>query len=213
MLLGKLQTLLTELYDLDLSCDIYDFLTSDEGLARKLDRGGRDSDEKFLISERNGQAEVCLYVQRELMDRLRDNDPWVQINDNNLADFWVAFEGVSHFIHFAWRASVDMPVSLLELELQAEVDKFVATAMLLQRQGERMPDGLHHWLFDRCRFADDLSGSELERYERANYYAGKYCLWLRPAIEQAWRHADVRNELRRFCRLPNRGKIDYIEAC
>lgn len=213
MLLGQCQSMLSELYDLDLSYDVHDFLISDAAVAASLDVEGRDSAEKLLISESDGQAEVCLYLRDELMQRLAENDPWKQINDANLADFWTAFEGVSHFMHFTWRASVDRPVSLLELELQAEVDKFVATAILMARQGARLPGGLHHWLFERCRFVEGLGQEELARYERANYYAGKYCHRLRMQIDQAGQRSAVRNELRRFCRLPMSGKIDCIEAC
>ena len=212
MLLGNLQALLTEYYDLDLSCNIYDFLTTDGDLASALDAGGRDIDEKLLIAERDGEADVALYLCEELIGRLEENDPWLQLNDGNLADFWVAFEGVSHFIHFAWRASIDMPVSLLELELQAEVDKFIATAILLRRQGRKLPDGLHRWLFDRSRLSDALSEIEIARYEQASYYAGKYCLKLEPELARERLQPALRNELRRFYRLARPAKIGHIES-
>ncbi len=47
---------------------------------------------------------------------------------------WTALEGVSHFVYLAWNAGHDKPVSLLELEMQAEVDKYVGSYWLMRRQ-------------------------------------------------------------------------------
>ena len=58
----------------------------------------------------------------------------VRLHDGNVADYWTALEGVSHFLYLAWNAGHDKPVSLLELEMQAEVDKYVASYWLMRRQ-------------------------------------------------------------------------------
>lgn len=212
MLLGHLQSLLTELYDLELNHDIYDFLITDATLASVLDGGARTPDEKLLIAEDGNDAEVTLYLHEDLVARLSENDPVARLDERNLADFWTAFEGVSHFTYFAWRASVDSPVTLLEMELQAEIDKFVATTLLLHRQGERPPQSLHHWLFELPRFDAALDSGELERYERANYYAAKYCRKLWPQLSKARESETLHRELRRFYRLSRLAKIGHIEA-
>ncbi len=62
----------------------------------------------------------------------RKSSPLVRLNESNVADYWTALEGVSHFHYFAWNAGHDKPVTLLELELQAEIDKYVASYLLLQ---------------------------------------------------------------------------------
>ena len=48
MRLGGLQDLLSEFYALDLEYEVDDFVTTDEKLARALDGGGRELDEKLL---------------------------------------------------------------------------------------------------------------------------------------------------------------------
>lgn len=212
-MLGQLQSLLTDFYDLEVAHDVADFLITDAGLASALDGGARASDEKLLIAEHGGDAEVSLFLHADLMDRLKANDPVAALNERNLADFWTAFEGVSHFIYFAWRASIDVPMTLFEMELQAEIDKFIVTALLLRRQGERPPKSLHHWLFQLPSFANDLSREELLRYERANYYAAKYCGKLWPRLERRRDSEPLQRELRRFYRLSRPAKIDLIEAC
>ena len=57
-----------------------------------------------------------------------------RLTEANLADYCTALEGVSHFLYSTWRLNWDAPVSLLELETQAEVDKYAATVFLVADQ-------------------------------------------------------------------------------
>ena len=210
MLLGKLQTMLHELYALEVGYAVGDFLITDEAVARSLDAGGRSVDEKLLIAEGDGEADVALYLDRELLERLDRRDPLTRLDGDNLADFWAALEGVSHFTYYAWNAVRDKNVSLFELELQAEVDKFVTTARLLRDQTGREPAGLHGWLFDSPTLAAELDANERERYRRANRYAAKYCRRLTPGL--ASDEAACQRELRHFYRLSQTKKLAHIDA-
>lgn len=214
MHLGELHRLLNELYDLELAYDIYDFLTTDQALAEALTATSRTASEQLLIAEGEHEAGVSLYLEPALVERLGRNDPFEGLNEHNLGDFWTAFEGVSHFTYYAYRATLDRPVTLLEMELQAEIDKFVATCMLLWRQFGSLPRGLHSWLFAATRFDVGLSETELERYTRANHYASRYCAALWPRLARGGLDSDPRlqPELRRFYRLSQPRKIDHIEA-
>ena len=212
MRLGGLQALLAELYALDLEYEVDDFLTTDTALALALDASGRELDEKLLIAETDGEAEVSLYVEPRVLERLARSDPLAKLDGDNLEDFWTAFEGVSHFTYYAWNAQLEKSVTLLEMELQAEVDKYVATTLLLSRQGQRPQRGLHHWLFEMPRLDERLEGDELDRYRRANRYASKYCRKLAPAIERGASAEAVRAELRRFYRFSQPSKLAHIDA-
>src|SRR5687767_15925978 len=211
MLLRKLESLLHELYALELGYAVSDFLITDPELARTLDSGGRQVDEKLLIAEADGEADVALYLEGELLDRLGRRDPLTKLDGDNLADFWAALEGVSHFTYYAWNAARDKDVSLFELELQAEVDKFVTTAMLLREQTGREPSGLHGWLFDSPSLAAELDDRERERYRRANRYAAKYCRRIEPALARDG-EAAAQRELRHFYRLSQTSKLAHIDA-
>jgi hypothetical protein len=212
MLLKRLQTLLHELYALDVAYGVDDFLITDAVFARALDKGGRDVDEKLLIAEVDGEAEVALYLERELLERLSERDPLMRLDTDNLADFWAALEGVSHFTYYAWNAERDKNVTLFELELQAEVDKFVTTGMLLKQQRGCEPHELHGWLFDKTRLDGELSGAERDRYRRANRYAGKYCRRLAAALTRGAEDESVQSELRMFYRLSQQSKLAHIDA-
>ena len=213
MLLEQLQTLLSDLYALEVSYDVNDFLITDERLASALDTEGRCIEEKLLISEGDDEtAGVSLYLKAELLERLQRNNPSRRLDGGNLNDFWTALEGISHFVYYAWNAHKDKSVTLLEMELQAEVDKFVATSVLLHRQGSGSPAGLHHWLFTLSEFDKQLTPSERVRYEDANRYAGKYCRSLVSRLGLGQMGEDLRAELRRFYRLSQPAKIQHIEA-
>ena len=211
MLLHKLEGLLHELYALDVDYAVDDFLITDAAVAGSLDGGGRQVDEKLLIAEADGEADVALYLEQELLERLAHRDPLTRLDADNLADFWAALEGVSHFTYYAWNAARDKPVSLFELELQGEVDKFVTTEMLLRAQHGREPCGLHGWLFDAPTLDPKLDDEERERYRRANRYAAKYCRRLAPTLARADDAARQR-ELRHFSRLSQRSKLAHIDA-
>ena len=209
MLLRKLERMLHELYALEVEYAVSDFLITDPELARRLDSGGRKVDEKLLIAEADGEADVALYLERELLDRLDRHDPLTKLDRDNLADFWAALEGVSHFTYYAWNAARDKAVSLFELELQAEVDKFVTSAKLLREQTGREPGGLHGWLFDSTTLVAELNERERERYHRANRYAAKYCQRLTLARDD---EAAAHRELRHFYRLSQGSKLAHIDA-
>ena len=212
MVLGQLQNLLSELYALDVRYDVHDFLLTDARVAESLDADGRELDEKLLITEVAGEAAVSLYLDAALVRRLAKNNPARCLSQENLQDFWTALEGVSHFLYYVWNAVLEKSVTLMEMELQAEVDKFIGTALLLRQQGERLPANLHSCLFDLPKFDSRLGPRELDRYRSANHYAGKYCMKLAPKLARSADPAVLRNELCYFYRLPQPGKIQHIEA-
>jgi hypothetical protein len=122
---------------------------------------------------------------------------------------------VSHFVYLAWNADHDRPVSLLELELQAEIDKYVASFWLLRaQQPRRFPAELHRVLFEHCRVDQQLAGDRIGLYRRANQYAARFCRRLGRLLQPAGAQAQSRvtAELRRFYRLSNAMKLRHIEC-
>src|SRR6202042_170281 len=99
-------------------------------------------------------AGVALYRDPGLLSRLEAADPQHALTESNLADYCTALEGVSHFVYSIWGLERDLPVSLLELETQAEVDKYAVTVFLLAQQvgGQAYPRQVHGRLFDRVSF-------------------------------------------------------------
>src|SRR5262249_59072565 len=117
--------------------------------------GGAPAEEELSAAEpADGGDEVrlSLYLDPALLTRLTHEDPLVRLHAGNVADWCTALEGVSHFLYLAWNAGHDKPVSLLELEMQAEGDKYVASYWLLRRQvPQHFPAELRHVLFRLTR--------------------------------------------------------------
>lgn len=207
-LLQHLQRLLERIYDIDAGYQVTDFLITDRRHAAILDEDGRVNREKLLVACSPEGVDVSLFVDAEILAKLTRDDPFRSLTDANLGDFCTAVEGVSHFTYLAWNAGHDKRVTLLELELQAEVDKFIAAAVLLKRQNTgRLPAALCHRLFEKIRFADGIDAHEYERYRHANRWAARYC---RRLERHFMRDSKILAELRRFYRMPKIAKIQRI---
>ena len=214
MVVRQLQTLLEHIYDVPPAPDIRHFLLTDRSAWPAALRGG-GSDEQLLVQEDAAGLALGLYLEPAVLAHLDAANPLDALNGANLADYWTALEGVSHFVYLAWKAGHDRPVSLLELELQAEVDKYVCTVLLLREQNPtRFPAELHRVLFERARVDRELAGDRVGLYRRANQYAARFCRHLgrvlKPAGAQAQAFATA--ELRRFYRLTNAMKMRRIEC-
>jgi len=216
MVLRGLQSLLERLYDVDIEYDVYDFLVTDRGaLPGVAPDETRAAEEELLLAETSDGAGVALYLEPAVLRRLEGADPVGALTENNLADYCTALEGVSHFVYTAWRLHCDLPVSLLELETQAEVDKYALTVFLLQhQQGGGYPAQVHPRLFDRVSFDARLRPDQYDRYRTAHRCAAHYCRRLEHrfvARGEARTEALVR-ELRRFYRLGSTAKMRHALA-
>jgi hypothetical protein len=217
MVLQGLQSLLGRLYDVDMNYDVYDFLVTDRraipGVAAGSEAAAKE--EELLLAETADGAGVALYLDPSLLGRLEGANPVGALTENNLADYCTALEGVSHFVYSTWRLDRDLPVSLLELETQAEVDKYAVTVFLLAHQrGGGYPAQVHARLFDRVSFDERLDADQVERYRTAHRCAAHYCRRLEHRFVsrgQARIEALVR-ELRRFYRLGSTAKLRHALA-
>jgi hypothetical protein len=212
VVLRQLQHLLAGLYDVDFALDVYDYLVTDRA---RLPPGVRwaATDEQLVVEQNAGDVAMSLFLDRRVLERLAAQNPLAALHSGNLADYWTALEGVSHFVYLAWHAGYDRPVSVHELEMQAEVDKYVTSLWLLRsQQPDRHPHGLHSTLFERTRIDPGLAGDRCGLYRRANGYAARFCRYLDGILAGSARDRDARfvAELRRFYRLSNTRKLEHI---
>lgn len=212
--LTQLQSHLVQLYEAPTDYNIDDFLITNAQLADRLTPSGqRHNDERMLVLESEDGLDISVYIDAETLAQLADDDPLNALHEGNLAAFMLALEGVSHFHYLCWNAAYDKSVTLFELELQAEVDKYVAAVTLLGAQGNRNDaNSVHHRLFDQVHYHQDLPEAHLARYQHANYYAAKYCRSLKNRFPHHDQQPSFINELRRFYRLTQNEKIRRIEG-
>ena len=211
-LLSDIQTKLEEIYEVSVSEKVLDYIITDKDFAEIVSNKKIENNtmEQLIITTNNEYLDVSLYLDDNLVKRIGNQFPSVHTDKNALHDFWIALEGVSHFLYLAWNANFDRPVSQLELELQAEVDKFVSALNTLNnKQDISAMNEIWSLLFSKPRFQTNLEYQCLQRYQKANAYASQYCLSLMEIYQS--NSNSIPNELRRFYRLSQNQKISYID--
>ncbi|MSP62031.1 MAG: hypothetical protein EXR72_17205 [Myxococcales bacterium] len=205
--LVEVQQALESLYRVEPANDVRDYVITEEHRgALHLDRAPR---EQLLLREAPGELEIGLFIDQRALRRLEPG-----LDDANLGEFLLAVEGVSHFLYVMVRARAGRPFSGLELELQAEVDKFLLVLLIAwaahRGPPERLSERLRDRLFSRVRFHADLSDEERDRYTTANAAAFEYAASLETRYLRRHAIPDMLGEMRRFYRLGCADKLDLI---
>jgi len=202
-ILTRLQLGLEALYRVETRLDVEAFVIDER---QRQDSGvARAPREQLLVRESGEELSMALFVDAKAIENLERHDPASGLHAANFADFCLALEGVSHFVYLALCAAGERRVSALELELQAEVDKFACCVLL-----DPDADDLRRRLFGDVRFAEDLEPHERERYRTANDEANRYAGALERQFVAEDRVADMLADLRRFYRLGLGDKLAHI---
>lgn len=212
-MLADLQRQHNATYRLGGHYDIRDFLITNRVVAQVIGQEAlpTGSGETLFVAQDDHGLGMSLYLDEALLERAARAYPLGQVNPDVLPELCQVIEGVSHFNCMAFKAGNDRAVSLLELELQGEVDKFVAcTQIAISNADTECLRHLHRWLFGDVAFHDELDAKALARYQAANDYAARFCQYLGQAFSRGDQTA--LEELRVFFRLPIADKMSFIHA-
>ena len=208
--LGRMQRGLETLYRVETGVAIDDFVIGHE--LRDHVAPTRRPREQLLVCQDGGEMSLALFIDPGALANLAANDPGARLDDGNLGDFLLAIEGVSHFIYAVCCARAERPVSQLELELQAEVDKYVACVLTTEPE-RATSSAFRRRLFGDVEYEPDLDAEEQHRYRAANDNAQRYAAWLEHTfLASHARVPEMLGELRRFYRLGLAGKLATIAA-
>ena len=201
MILRQIQAHLQAIYRTT-APDVAHFQIDAVELRSVLGPHARHADEWVLVRERDGFVDLAVFVADVHLQALETTQSLAQAAMENFAAFCAATEGVSHFLMLIERARREEPVSLLELEAQAEVDKFVCARLHHPSFGETL------WkrLFLEAELAEGLSSEEIVRYQEAGRLAGGFCAELEKAP-----HVDaILRTLRSFWRESGAKRLDIM---
>ena len=211
--LHPLQQGLQDIYALNVAHNVDNFLLTNRELAGQL--GGaaalRSVRESLLVHEDRGELNLSLYLDPGVVEALDPGRPARDLEGVGLDDFCLALEGVSHFLYLVWYASHNRSVTLLEMELQAEIDKFVMLRGVFAGAAGGSADGAMQRLFQDAIFHADLGNEELARYQDASRLAERYCRGLERRFFRGGSSVGLLRELRGFYRLSRSDKLHQIK--
>jgi hypothetical protein len=173
------------MYQLDRVADVGDFVS-----------GARTGEREALLLRQANDGAVEVSVRLPLLEGEGTLDALCQI-----------IEGVSHFVYVVERARVEREATQLELELQAEVDKWVVLAASMRAFDRARSAALRASLYERVSFEHDDESEAGERYRVANDVAHRFVRRLEREYVQASRFVEMRSELRRFFRVGQEEKL------
>ena len=211
--LRAIQESIASVYETPVDFSVEDFLITDlASLGRTPHTQTYNTPETLYVQETEDNLDVSLFIDKEVIEFLINRSSVDNWDFNAIKGYLFALEGVSHFQYLIWNAERKKSVTLFELELQAEVDKYVLASIMIAKQRDGcIPKDLYGYLFDAVSFRTELTPQVASRYRDANHYAAKYCRALKS--EFPWQHnqQDFLTEIRRFYRLPQNEKVRRIE--
>ena len=163
------------------------------------------ADELVLVREgASGEVEIALALAERALDRLEANHAAV-LADAALADTLPVVEGLSHLLYLVEAVRRERPVSGLELETQAEVDKLALCLLGRWPPPEHDFARLVDRIFCQWRLLPGLGPELDERYSTANRVALGFARRLERPV-RAGQLGPLRRALRRFWSADMAGK-------
>ena len=187
---------LEALYGSDTGLDPWDLLTTD------VPPGARET---LLLRETDDTLEVALALDAGVLERFEGAAPDRALDLTDLHHTLPIIEGLSHLLYVAECARRERPVSGLELETQAEVDKLAVLALHHWPLGPAQFRALVDRLYYRFELLPGLPQTLRTRYLAANRLALAFSRRLAGPARR--RHIDgLRGILREFWCAPLAGK-------
>jgi hypothetical protein len=205
--LAQLQQLLQSIHGVQ-AAPIRDFLVDRAFRDRHAPRASPH--EALLLKENGEELHVALFLDDEVLAQLSRpaTSPWTQ---ERLQAFCAAAEGVSHFLYVAHRARQGGQVSQLELEVQGEIDKYLAVLLQLWATGRRSASReLRRSLFERSVLRPGLTAPERDRYRLASALAAACAKTWETRYVLAGRLDALLREARRLYRLAGGEKFSAL---
>ena len=188
------------------------YVIGDEGLRTLYPNGEREARSstgagaRLLLRDTPAGVRACIYYPDAMIRQLEAMPPQRGVNQDNVDAFAALVEELDHLLVTAERAHAGRGVSLLELEIQANVSKELVLSRFLAGRGGTLDEDRRGWLRSQlfharryCDRDDEVRG----RYEDASRWALRFLQSLQnmPGVRRL-------DSLRRFHRAPLSGKLE-----
>jgi hypothetical protein len=162
-----------------------------------------DAREALFIRDEGSEVSLLLRLPRALVERGRAP---------TFDELCQAIEGVSHFLYVCERARRELPATQLELEMQAEVDKYVLLSHGAGRFHHARAARVRARLFDRVSYLHAEDTETGQRYRMANGLAARFAQRLETIFTRHGHVEPMRAALRRFYGAGQAEKIELARA-
>lgn len=218
-MLSRIQKIIERIYDVETFLNVEDYVIEEPlscCLMTKpgLNIGSSSSKGCIFISQIGKDLEITVYIDRETVSNLKGHNVMQGFHRKDISDFFIAAEEVSHFVYAVWSAIQRRQITIFEMELQAEVDKYI-TAILYSgsiNKGKIPAMEIKKCLFEDSILQPDLQPEEKERYKSANRLAMNYCHYLESNYLKKNDLPSMLRDIRHFYRLGQNGKISRINS-
>lgn len=157
--------------------------------------GNGPREELVVVRESEDGVEIALVLAEHALERLERRPHASVLGDAALADTLPVVEGLSHLLYLVEAVRRERPVSGLELETQAEVDKLAICLLHRWDDARAQFERLVHRLYYQFELVAEAALHD--RYLTANRVALQFSRHLRPAVERG-RLDELRRLLQRF---------------
>lgn len=207
-MLHLIQQDLQRLYDIDHSLEVDDFVCDEES-ARLAVGDAVERGEVVWVRESNDEIALGLFVAPEALSALLQLANRVHWRQEAFWAWSLATEGVSHLVYLHYKACAGESVSLLELELQAEIDKYVLGLMQAPEDMELVlhSAALRQQLYEGNQYLDAPHTEAGDRYRLATRAAAIYTRALEQEFLTRSAMGAFAASLRRFYRLGGNAKL------
>jgi hypothetical protein len=188
------------------------YVIGDAGLRALYPNGEREARSatgagaRLLIRDTPAGVRACIYYPDAMIRHLEARPPQRGVDEDNVDAFAALVEELDHLLVTAERAHAGRGISLLELEVQANVTKELVLSRFLRGCGRRVDPARRAWLRDQLFHARRYCDGDAEvrgRYEEASRLALRFLRSLEelPGILRV-------ETLRRFHRASLSGKLE-----
>lgn len=138
-----------------------------------LEQQGVDRNRAATLFHIHDRLDIIIYLSKKIRLDLEKKPPLAKLCNENLDAFCAIAEEVSHFHFIVNRIRTGQPFSLLEMEWQGEIDRFLSSSSLLKKQsGYDHAKHLLNIFYSKASF--QCHNSLNERYADASHFAQKF---------------------------------------
>lgn len=200
-MLEEMQRWIEGTYRLEPEAPVADFLIDQRLLEQHLseDSPYRRAEEVLLLKGKPGDFRLGLFLHPKLQES-------ASLDSSDTHHLMTTLEGVSHFLLVLHRLKNSEELTQLELELQAEVDKFLFLRLM---PDEARQDEAKRHLHQETNLPG-LDVEQIQTYAAARRLAHRYCLHLEREYLAPRSFDGLYRELREFYRMSHWKKINAL---